>query len=64
MNQVTMFDEYRVVLTAPAGLPKASGDAIRRVLDSRAFKAELRKAVRAVFAGRPELAKLKVTVHC
>lgn len=59
-----MFDEIRVEVSAPSGLTKEEGDAVRKALDSRAFRSQLRKAIRSAFAGRPELAKVRVTVHC
>lgn len=61
---VMMMDEYRVVLTVPKNLPKATYASIRTVLDSRSFKTRLRRAVRGVFAAYPELGRVTVKVEC
>jgi hypothetical protein len=57
-----LVEEIRLAVRAPSGLPVAEAQAIRRTLYGRRFQAELRRAVREVVRGHPDLARVRVTL--
>jgi hypothetical protein len=62
MSIMVTFDELRLVILVAADLDAAVCDAIRRILESRSFRAHLRRAVRQVLQRHPELAEVRVRV--
>jgi hypothetical protein len=60
MDEYVPFDELRLVLLVPAGLDEAACEAVRRVLESRPFRSELRRTVLRLVRRHPELAQVRV----
>jgi hypothetical protein len=59
MPRTVVLDELHLTFRIPAALPDADARAIRRVLNSKAFTAAVR---RAALRGRPALKPVRVTV--
>lgn len=57
-----VMDEFHIAVTAPRRLPEATYRAMRRSLNGRRFRADLRRAVRDVFRRHPALRKARVTI--
>jgi hypothetical protein len=57
-----LMDEFHVGIYVPRGIPPPESGAIRQVLDEPGFRADLRRAVRAVIRRRPALGKVRVTI--
>jgi hypothetical protein len=62
MDQHVLFDELHLTILTPSDLDDATSDAIRRILDSRPFRNELRRAIRRVFRQDPDLAVVRVRI--
>jgi hypothetical protein len=62
MPKGILMDELHVSVSAPRGLPSTAYGAIHRALHARRFRAELRRAVRAVFRRQPSLRQVMVVV--
>jgi hypothetical protein len=57
-----LIDEFHLTLTVARATPDWAVAAARRVVNGRAFRAALRRAVRQVFAAVPALAVVRVTL--
>ena len=57
-----LIEQFHLNVRVPASLPESEARAMRRVLASRAFCAELLRDVREVAASRPELRKASLTL--
>jgi hypothetical protein len=55
-----LVEEFHLTIRAPPGLPDDEYLAMRQALDEKRFRAELRRAVRAVLRRRPALSKARV----
>jgi hypothetical protein len=62
MVRLILLDEFHVTIRAPPGLPEGEYAAMRQALDDRRFRAELRRAARAVVRRRPALGKARSTI--
>jgi hypothetical protein len=57
LSRRVLIEQFHIDVRVPASMPEAESKAVRRALASRAFKADLLRAVRAAAAARPELRK-------
>ena len=57
-----LLEQFHLDFRVPAALPESEAAAMRRVLASRAFKAELLRAAREAAAARPELRKATLSL--
>jgi hypothetical protein len=55
-------DEFNASIFSPRGIPPPASDAICRVLNHPAIRADFRRAVRAVIRRWPALEKVRVVV--
>ncbi len=62
MGKHVLFDEVHLTLLVPTDLDDAACDAIRRILDSRPFRTELRQAIRQLFRHYPDLAVVRLQI--
>jgi hypothetical protein len=62
MDKHVLFDEVHLVLLVPTDLDDTAGEAIRRILDSRPFRTDLRRAIRQVFHQYPDLAMVRLRI--
>ncbi|MBY0228814.1 MAG: hypothetical protein K2W96_06030 [Gemmataceae bacterium] len=62
MVRRVLIEQFHLDVKIPEKTPDAEAEAIRLVLASRAFKADLLRAARAVAATRPELRKATLTL--
>ena len=62
MARRTLIELFHIDVRVPVSLPESEARAIRRVLASRAFRADLLHAARAVAATRPELRKATLSL--
>jgi hypothetical protein len=60
MDEYVPFGEFRLVFLVPADLDRAACEAVRRTLEGRPFRAELRRAVLRVVRRHPELTPARV----
>ena len=57
-----MIEQYHASFFVPAKVPETVATAIRRILASRAFQAEVLRAVRELMASRPDLRRVTSTL--
>ena len=57
-----LLDVFLLQLSVPKNRPDAEIDALRRILDRKAFQRRLLRAARAVFRRHPELAGIALTL--
>jgi hypothetical protein len=57
-----LMDEFHITVYVLPGLEPPAHDAIRRALDDRRFKADLRRAVRTVFRRHMPPDQVRVTI--
>jgi hypothetical protein len=57
-----LIEEFHLTFTVRPATPDAVCEAIRRALSGRAFRSELRAAVRAVLARYPALARARAVL--
>ncbi|HEY7425258.1 MAG TPA: hypothetical protein VH682_13585 [Gemmataceae bacterium] len=62
MNDHVLFEEFRLSFRVPKDLDDADSDAIRRILESRTFRAALRRAVRQLLRQNPDLHPVRVRI--
>jgi hypothetical protein len=62
MAKTVLLDEWHVTFRIPETLPDANVRAVRRVLNSKAFTAAVRRAVSQEVKRRPALKPVRVTV--
>lgn len=62
MSDYVLFDEYHLIFRVPKDLDDPAYDAIRRILQSRAFRAALRRAVRQIVRWYPDLDPVRVRI--
>jgi hypothetical protein len=62
MDQHVLFDELHLAILVPTDLDDAACDAIRRILDSRTFRTDLRRVVRQLFRQYPDLAVVRLRI--
>lgn len=62
MDQHVLFDELHLTILVPTGLDDSACDAIRRILDSRTFRTELRRVVRQLFRQYPDLDVVRLRI--
>jgi hypothetical protein len=62
MDQHVLFDELHLTILVPTELDDGACDAIRRILDSRTFRTELRRAIRQLFRRYPDLAVVRLRI--
>lgn len=62
MSEHILFDEYHLHFRVPKDLDEAACDAIRRILQSRSFRAALRRAVRKLVRQYPDLDPVRVRI--
>ena len=60
MPRPILMEKWHLTFFAPPGLDEAAYDAIRRALDEARFRAEPRRAVRAVVRRQPSLRQVRV----
>jgi hypothetical protein len=60
MGDYVLLDEYHLSIRVPAELDDATCDGIRRILESRAFRNALLRAVSQVVRQYPELVSVRV----
>ena len=63
MPKMLLIDELYLTIKAPAGLPKASYQAILRALRYKRFHAGLHNAMREVLGRYPSLTNVKLEIH-
>jgi hypothetical protein len=57
-----LFDEFHLSFRVPKDLDDAACDAIRRILQSRAFRSALRRDVRQIVRQYPDLHPVRVRI--
>jgi hypothetical protein len=57
-----LFDEFHLLFRVPKDLDDPAGEAIRRILQSRSFRAALRRAVRQLLRQYPDLDPVGVRI--
>jgi hypothetical protein len=62
MAKALLLDEFHLSVLAPRGLPEADYQAICRILATARFRAELRRALRAVWRAYPSLGPTRVRI--
>jgi hypothetical protein len=62
MPRTVVLDELHLTFRIPVALPERAVRAIRRVLNSTAFTAAVRRATRAALHGRPALKPVRVVL--
>jgi hypothetical protein len=62
MDQHVLFDELHLTILVPTQLKDAACVAIRRILDSRPFRTDLRRAVRQLLRRYPDLAVVRLRI--
>jgi hypothetical protein len=62
MAEYLPFDELCLVFRVPADLDEDACDAIRRTLESRQFRASLRRAILRVVRQHPDLSPVRVRI--
>ena len=62
MGDYVLFDEFRLSIRVPVDLDDASCDSIKRILESRQFRTELRRTVRELVRQYPELTPFRVRI--
>ncbi len=62
MGQHVLFEEFHLIVLAPSDLEDAACEAIRRVLESQRFRADLRRAVRHIIRQDPDLAPVRIRI--
>ena len=62
MSQYVTFDEFHLILRVPADLEDSACTAIRRILETRQFQTDLRRAVRQAFRQYPDLDPIRVRI--
>ena len=62
MSDHVLFDEFHLIVHVPKDLDEAACDTIRRILESRRFRAALRRAVRQVVRQYPDLDSVRVRI--
>jgi hypothetical protein len=62
MSEHFLFDEFHLLFRVPKALDDAACDAIRRILQSRPFRAALRRAVRQVVRQYLDLDPIRVRI--
>ncbi len=62
MPKTVLLDEWHLTFRIPVNLPAADVRAVRRVLNSKAFTAAVRRAVSQEVRRRPALKPVRVTV--
>ena len=60
MPRPILMEKWHLTFFAPPGLDEATYGAIRQALDEACFRAELRRAVRAVVRRQPSLRQVRV----
>ena len=60
MPKDILIDEFHLTVLAPCGLEETEYLAIRQTLDSRRFRADLRRALREVCRREPSLSKARI----
>jgi hypothetical protein len=62
MGDYVLFEEFDLSIRVPADLDDAACDSIMQILESRRFRAELRRAVRKLVRQYPELALVRIRI--
>jgi hypothetical protein len=62
MAEYVLFDEFHLIVRVPADLDEAACDVIRRVLEGRPFRADVRRALLRIVRQYPELAPVRVRI--
>jgi hypothetical protein len=62
VNDHVLFEEFHLSFRVPKHLDDAACDAIRRILQSRAFRSALRRAVRQIVRRYPDLHPVRVRI--
>ena len=62
MADTVLIDELHLTVRLPADLPDADRQAVRRTLVGADFLRRLRRAVRLVVRGHPELTRVRVSL--
>ncbi len=62
MPKTVLLDEWHLTFRIPAHLPDTEVRAVRRVLDSKAFTAAVRRAVLSVMKKYPVVTPVRVAV--
>jgi hypothetical protein len=57
------FDEFWLIVLLPAGLEKPEATAMRRVINGRSFRTELRRAINALVRRYPSLARARIRLR-
>lgn len=57
-----LLDVFQLQLAVPKGRPDAETDAVRRILDRKAFQRKLLRAAKAVFREYPTLVRIALTL--
>ncbi len=60
MSDYVLFDEFHLIFLVPQNLEDSAGVTIRRVLERRRFRTDLRQAVRQIINHYPDLAPVRV----
>lgn len=60
MSDYVLFDEFHLIFLVPQNLEDSAGVTIRRVLERRRFRTDLRQAVRHMIRHYPDLAPVRV----
>jgi hypothetical protein len=62
MPKTVLLDEWQITFRIPENIPAADVRAVRRVLNSKAFTAAVRRALSQQVRRRPALKPVRVTV--
>jgi hypothetical protein len=62
MSDHVLFDRFQLNFRVPKDLDDAACDAIRRILQSRPFRSDLRRAVRQTIRQYPDLNPVRVRI--
>ena len=62
MPKRVLIEEFHVSVYVPSSLPDAQCTAIRRTLDSKRFRADLKRAVQGVVRQHPSLGRVHVRI--
>jgi hypothetical protein len=62
MSDYVLFDAFRLIVRVPKHLDDSACDALRRILESRRFRTDLRRAVRQFVRQYPALDPVRVHI--